>query len=126
MLIEIHGMKNRGKPGSAIEMHGLWWYPLWEYICEHCKDILGPEQIDSGYERKGEIVSKYQVDMMVKRLEELILKGETRAYERKFAYAEQKNYENHFKFHEENVKEFIEFAKVSDGFAVCQEPENIG
>ncbi|NQT07296.1 MAG: hypothetical protein HQ575_07140 [Candidatus Omnitrophica bacterium] len=136
MSFDLVGVKCKNRKGEYFRANIWWWPPLWNYVCEHCKDILAPKQIEDGHYNSFVFIEEEQARIMADRLETLMLEGKIKQHEKEYVFdtlrnsnkgsyktaidiAKALNYPARaFKFNAEVVKEFIEFAKNSGGFVI--------
>ena len=110
----LRALKNKTETGKEFVTYWFWWNPLWDYICETCKYLLEVSQIRN----RDKVVDEKQAKKITRRLKYLIFIGKVREYERLLPYYVSGTDYADYSFHEEKVKEFIEFAEQSGGFEI--------
>lgn len=115
------------RPKSEDEKHCSfhnnvwWWRPLWRYC--HIIGVINDKQFESGNYNNGEKISREQAEEIGIRLLHLLEQGETKRYSVKYAEWKdtlpESNWEKHYPFDEDNVKNFAWFCLNSGGFEIC-------
>ena len=116
------GIKPKNEKGENFRNNCWWWRPLWLVVC--CvSELSGDTQVaggfNDGHEVKGEEHSK-----VVGALGRVLAKNPEKSFESLVEFGELqlllKSYEEKgYPFDWGNVREFYEFAKNNEGFAIC-------
>ena len=84
MGFDVFGLRPKSEKGR-IFLNNIWaWSPLWEYVCQHCDDVLTSKQIKFGYSNDGIRIHKWQAQLISKRLDSLIDSGEVDQFKEQY------------------------------------------
>jgi hypothetical protein len=134
MGFDLMGLRATSKKGEYFRNNVWYWRPLWEYVCEECKDILTYKDMEKGGWNNGEEITGDQALRIADRLDEAIKTGRTQAWgnvwelnqkqakldnEGKKMGDKEYDWREAYPFEVDNVKEFAEFCRESGGFSIC-------
>ena len=115
-------------PGIYFRNNVWWWRPLWQFVCEHCDDILTEKEMTSGSYNDGRKINEKKSIDISDRLMDLIEDGTVDKYSKeyeeqrkKMQNSEQKDvkFMASYPFSKDNVERFALFCKESGGFTIC-------
>lgn len=128
-----------GKSGNYFR-NSIWlWHPLWQYVCNNCRDILTEEEILHGHFNEHYNISKEKAEKIGEHLLELLRSDESVSstglsnnkypfnkedYREAFIRAVRSQCNDpdfslpDYQFDEENVRRFAYFCLESEGFTI--------
>ena len=115
-------------PGVYFRNNCWWWRPLWNYVCDECKDILTEEDMTRGSYNDGHLINEKKAKLIADRLNEKLKSKEVdtfaKAYEKERQIAKKSDdkdlkFMSSYPFNVDNVKRFMVFCKESGGFVIC-------
>ena len=101
---------------------------MWDFVCEHCDDILSLEDLSAGSYNDGRKINKTKALKISKRLNELLDNGIVDKYKQdhdkqmlklKESENDDERFYANYPFDKDNVKQFALFCKESGGFKIC-------
>ena len=100
-----------------------WWRPLWNYCYLIADDIISEEIFNSGHSNSGSGLDDKGAKLLGNRLLQQIREGKTIEYQAEYQqYLDDlpdNDFDKHYPFDIDNVKEFAEFCIESGGFEIC-------
>ena len=118
-----HEDYEENNPGIYFRNNVWWWRPLWAYVCDEFPDILGERDAEGGMHNGGHAISETKAMKIGIGLTAMIEDGRTQAYADSYnEYIEQldeDDFNSHYPFNVENVKQFAKFCLESGGFEIC-------
>jgi len=89
--IEASKEFEKENPGEYFRNNVWWWRPLWDYVCNVCKDVMSEKDVQAGHYNDGVIINAETCDAMLEKLMvELATDGHT-------------NFANQYKVEQENA-----------------------
>jgi len=108
--------------GAYFRNNVWWWRPLWSFVCSICDDILTEKDMEKGGWNDGHRISKTKAKKIAVRLRQSLKEGHVDAYEtfytKKVAELPEKDWNKHYPFNVDNVKQFERFCEHSGGFEI--------
>jgi len=99
-----------------------WWRPLWNYCYLIADDIISEEIFNSGHSNSGSGLDDKDARLLGNRLLQQIREGKTIEYQAEYQqYLDDlpdNDFDKHYPFDIDNVKEFAEFCIESGGFEI--------
>ena len=115
--------KWRADSGGYFRNNVWWWRPLWEFVCDQCDDILTEKDMARGHSNEGHRISKKKAEVIAERLFSLLDNGQVDEFEKRYKEhinsLNDKDWDKHYPFHKDNVREFANFCAKSGGFEIC-------
>ena len=110
-------------PGVYFRNNVWWWRPLWAFVCERLDDVLTEEDMERGCYNDAHEITEDKAMKIGIGLTAMLESGEIKEYaDSHREYVEQlddDDFNKHYPFDVENVREFAEFCLESGGFAIC-------
>ena len=114
-------------PGIYFRNNVWWWRPLWDFVCDHCPDILTQEDMEHGCYNNNHEITEKKAKKIAKRLKMLIEDKTVSDYE--LAYEEyrkkkeeskdkKESFMGNYPFCQENIAKFAKFCEESGGFVI--------
>lgn len=72
MGFDLYGVAPAGKGGEYFRNNVWYWHPLWEFVCETCKDILTEEDKRGGTFNEGYRIGARKAQKIYDRLIDLL------------------------------------------------------
>tara|TARA_Y100001951_G_scaffold34821_1_gene27428 strand:+ start:170 stop:670 length:501 start_codon:yes stop_codon:yes gene_type:complete len=108
--------------GAYFRNNVWWWRPLWNFVCSICDDILTEKDMEKGGWNDGHKISKTKSKKIASRIRSHIKDGQVKEYEsyytKKVAQLDDKDWNKHYPFSIDNVKQFERFCEHSGGFEI--------
>ena len=108
--------------GAYFRNNVWWWRPLWSFICSTCDDILTEKDMEKGAWNDGHKISKTKAKKIAARPRQSLKDGQVKDYEsyytKKVAQLDDKDWNKHYPFSVDNVKQFERFCEHSGGFEI--------
>ena len=108
--------------GAYFRNNVWWWRPLWSFVCSICDDILTEKDMEKGGWNDGHKISKTKSKKIASRIRSHIKDGQVKEYEsyytKKVAQLDDKDWNKHYPFSIDNVKQFERFCEHSGGFEI--------
>jgi len=108
--------------GAYFRNNVWWWRPLWNFVCSICDDILTEKDMEKGGWNDGHKISKTKSKKIASRIRSHIKDGQVKDYEsyytKKIAQLDDKDWNKHYPFSIDNVKQFERFCEHSGGFEI--------
>ena len=104
--------------------NNVWaWRPLWHFVTEVCDDILTEKDVEKGSFNDGHKINKKKAEAIADKLYSLLDNGQVKEYEEgykeHFDSLNEKDWDRHYPFSEENVRKFADFCAKCGGFEIC-------
>ena len=113
----------RVKSGGYFRANVWFWRPLWFFVSGVCDDILTDKDIQRGEFNEGHRISKTKSEKIAKRLYSMLDNGQVEDYEREFKRERESladdNWNKHYPFDKQVVREFADFCANCGGFEIC-------
>ena len=113
----------RTKSGGYFRANVWFWRPLWFFVSGVCDDILTDNDIQRGEFNEGHKISKTKSEKIAKRLYSMLDNGQVEDYEREFKRERESladgNWNRHYPFDKQVVREFADFCANCGGFEIC-------
>ena len=110
-------------PGIYFRNNVWWWRPLWGFVCDEFPDLLDDNDVERGEYNEGHEITEDKAMKIGIGLTAMLESGEIKEYaDSHREYVEQlddDDFNKHYPFDVENVREFAEFCLESGGFAIC-------
>ena len=124
---EQYNQQQEDNPGIYFRNNVWWWRPLWDFVCEHCDDILSKEDMERGCFNDHHEITEDKSLLIAKRIEDLIEDQTIDAYE--IAYEEyrknkadsddsKESFLGNYPFCKDNIARFSVFCRESGGFVI--------
>ena len=68
MGFDIYGISASGQKGEYFRNSVWWWRPLWDYVCDVCRDILTKKDKDAGHYNDGHRIDSHKAAQIAERL----------------------------------------------------------
>ena len=108
--------------GAYFRNNVWWWRPLWSFVCSICDNILTEKDMEKGGWNDGHKISKTKSKKIASRIRSHIKDGQVKDYEsyytKKIAQLDDKDWNKHYPFSIDNVKQFERFCEHSGGFEI--------
>ena len=75
MALDLLGVAPEDKKGVEFSNNVWSWYPLWNYVCQTCSDILTETDMEQGRWKNGYHLNEWQSAKIASRLFDLIESG---------------------------------------------------
>ena len=112
----------RANVGHYFRNNCWWWRPLWNYCYHIADDIISEEVFENGHSNSGEGLDDKGAKLLGNRLLQQIREGKTIEYQAEYQqYLDDlpdNDFDKHYPFDIDNVKEFAEFCIESGGFEI--------
>ena len=121
MGFDLYGFNKNSEVGKYFRNNGWYWRPLWQFVCNECKDILTDEEKDSGMYNEGTVIDASKAHQIADKLAEMVVSGKVSHYSSKYLEYQKKFPDDdisHYPFDEHNVINFMNFCKESEGFEI--------
>ena len=109
--------------GSYFRNNVWWWRPLWQFVTMISDDILTEKDVSEGGFNGGHKISKKKAEAIADRLYSLFDNGQIEEYEKEYQEhlnsLNDKDWDKHYPFHKDNVREFANFCANCRGFEIC-------
>jgi len=117
------GTYEEANPGVYFRNNCWWWRPLWNY-CYHVGDIvISHEVYESGHSNSGAGLNDEDAKLLGALLLTEIASGRTEEYKEEYQKRldrlEPSDFDRHYPFDVENVRDFAMFCLESGGFEIC-------
>ncbi len=116
------GMDVHGRSGNYFRNNCWWWRPLWNFVANECKEVISEKDYERGSYNDGFLVDYEKCEVIVEKLQKLVEDGRVKEYEKLYQKhldsLPEDDFDRHYPFSEENVIEFIDFVKESEGFEI--------
>jgi len=110
-------------PGVYFRNNCWWWRPLWNYCYHIADDLISEELFNNGHSNSGEGLDDKGAKLLGNRLLQQIREGKTIKYQAEYMEEQEAldkdDFNKHYPFDIENVKEFADFCIESGGFKIC-------
>ena len=117
------GQYEEDNPGYYFRNNVWWWRPLWGFVCDEFPDLLDDNDVERGEYNEGHEITEDKAMKIGIGLTAMLESGEIKEYaDSHREYVEQlddDDFNKHYPFDVENVREFAEFCLESGGFAIC-------
>lgn len=133
MGFDLTGQKPKTDKGDYFRNNVWWWRRLWQFVVIHCNEILTDKDKEAGDFNNGELIGGTKAKKIAMRLRETLINGEADMFEATVTKmvndAKKKNkrlkknskkfdWNEHYPFSVENLKEFTDFVEQSGGFRI--------
>ena len=84
MGFDLIGANPSSRKGKYFRNTITWWFPLWDFVCENCSDILDEEDVREGNSNDRHFIERDKTMHISKRLGEMIKNGAVKKYEQAY------------------------------------------
>lgn len=109
-------------PGFYFRNNCWWWRPLWNYCYHIADDIISEEVFENGHSNNGAGLDDKGAKLLGNRLLQQIREGKTIKYQAEYQQwlddLPDDDFNKHYPFDIDNVKEFAEFCIECGGFEI--------
>ncbi len=84
MGMDVYGVAPVNKRGEYFCNNCWYWRPLWNYIFEHCNDVLTEKDHESGHYNDGHLIEKERAERIAAKLRTLCDSGDVLDFEHEY------------------------------------------